>query len=421
MPPNNPVTLLPLETFRQEVDYLGFHFWQLANKLVPLTASCSTLLKEYSDQSTEAAGRYQLRLAISKAEQRLLDYLQFDVATKYNEDTYDVGFLQAMGRGSNQVYPAYYWPMGGLNWAGVGNWNNQPTLLELDKGRLSRIATRSWVAVNDGAVTYHDYDLDGLNDTFTATINDASTPLSDFGVFFTIADQVQSYPNLTIDNWQIRPVTFSRAAGVVTATGPAWLLVQPIKYEGVKNFPGYNTSGTGADSSGAYDPNDPTVFVTSVSFYKKVYTNENLAYLDINDCGTIQTFQLCATIADRRTGQVKLDFGCCQGLPGGCPSTWNASQSIRINYEAGEELTNWQTIVTRLALAELRKKICACEQNNQEVNWWQHNLTETSTGSQGNYKIDNDALGNPLGTRAGAIYAWNQIKNLRMIRGVNMV
>ena len=422
MPPNQPITLLPLETFRQEVDYIALHFYQLANSKIPLSASCNTLLREYSDQQTEGAGRYQLRNAIFNAEKNLRNYLGFDVAPRYNEETQDVGFMARIGQGSDSIYPAYYWPFGGLNWSGVGNgYNNMPTLLTLEKGRLSRIATRTWTAVNDGPVTLHDYDNDGLKETFTATINDASTPLADFGVFFTSADQPQNSPDLSIENWQIRPVTFSRNAGVVTASGSAWLLVKPVLYQGFANTIGYNNAGIGMSTSGSFDPDTPTNFVTSLSFYKKVYTNENLAYLDINDCGNITTYQLCATIADRRTGEVKLDFQCCQGLPGGCPSTWNASQSIRINYEAGEALDDWQTIVTRLALAELRKKICACEQNNQEVNWWQRNLAEVATGGTEGYRIDNEALGNPLGTRAGAVYAWNQIKNLKMVRAVNMI
>lgn len=380
------------------------------------------MLREFSDQQTEGAGRYQLRLAIKAAEDRLLNYLQFDVATAYNEETYDVGYLQRIGDGSDANHPAWFFPSAGLNWSGLwNNWYRLPTLLELNKGRLSRIATRTWTAVNDGPVTLHDYDGDGLNETFTATINDASTPLTDFGVFFATADQVQNAPNLPIENWQIRPVTFSRNAGVVTATGPSWLLVKPVLYSGYASVIGYNNAGIGADTSGAFDPDTATNFVSTVSFYKKVYTNENIAYLDIDDCGTVTSYQMCAVIADRSTGQVRLDFTCCNGLPGGCPSTWNATQRIRINYEAGENLPNWQTIVTRLALAELRKKISACEQSNQEVNWWQRNLAEVATGGTEGYRIDNDALGNPLGTRAGAVYAWNQIKNLRMLRGVNMV
>jgi hypothetical protein len=404
MPPNSPINLLPLETFRQEVDYIPWHFWQLANAKIPLVASCSTLLREYSDQATEGAGRQQLRLAIGRAEQMLFDYLQFDVATRYNEDTYDVGFLNQIGQGSDANYPAWFIPAAGLNWSGSwgAGWNRQPTLLELDRGRVSRIATRTWTAVNDGPVTLHDYDGDNLKETFEATINDASTPLSDFGVFFAQADQPQSFPNLTIENWQIAPVTFSRSAGVVTASGPAWLLVPPVKYQGVTNVPGYNNSGIGAvDTSGAYNPDDPTSFVTTVSFYRKVYTNENIAYLDINDCGNITTYQMCAVIADRRTGQVRLDFNCCNGLPGGCPSTWNATQSIRINYEAGETLPRWQTIVTRLALAELRKRICACEQNNQEVNFWQEDLSRVATGGTEGFRVDNEAWGTRSALGAG--------------------
>ncbi len=420
MPPNYPQTLLPLETFRDELGHNPFHWWQLAGPLMPLTASCSTLLREYSWQSVDAAGRSEIRKAIAEAEKNLRNYLGFDVATRYWEETMDVGYLKMLG-GNDIDYPVgYYWPTGYNGALSPRTWILSPALATCQAGSLTRIATRTWTPISEQAVNYYDYDGDGLNDTFEVQIADASTDLADFGLFFADADRVKNAQNLPVEAWQVRPVTFSRSGGVVTATGPSWMLVIPKKYEGVGNPVGVNITGTGMSSSGSYDPANSSNFVSNLAFYKKVYTKENTAYWIFDDCGTLTTLEICATIADASTGQVRLDFSCCPQAVS--PSNYSATQRIQINYEAGQEIKDWQTIVTRYALAELRKRICACEQNNAEVQRWQRDLAQVAAnGGTDGYRIDDETLGNPLGTRAGAVYAWNQIKNLRKLSAVNLI
>ena len=82
--------LLPLDTWRQELGLTPWHFWGFADSgvgaIVPIESKCSTLVLEYSWQGGDAAGRYDIRQAIERAEQKLLTYLGYSVAPHYVTD-----------------------------------------------------------------------------------------------------------------------------------------------------------------------------------------------------------------------------------------------------------------------------------------------------------------------------------------------
>jgi hypothetical protein len=417
-------TLLSLDEFRMQIGHSPWHFWQLADaKYAPIVNSCNDLLRQYSYQSAGSAGRQDILTAIAQAEQKLFDYLKFSIAPHYVSADLDIGCLQhkAVGNGVGGNY---------ANWAAG--------YIKLPEGRVTRIATETPTVLDDiHAVVYSDSDGDGLEDTFTLTLADTATDPTTIEIYFSSGDRLVG----TVDDlcrWQIRPVVVKRTnATTIVITGAKWLCVKPIKYEGFGMAPGYNNDQYGKLSTdGALDTILPANFVTTLAVYTRVASATNNATLFYNDgCGVETSYTVCVTAVDRKTGMVAM-------LPqgGNCPCTcgyafWSPylfptsgfalagypQQTVRlqINYRAGEPLPEWQTTVTRFALAELRKRICPCDEANEEIFRWQQDLARDGGVMEAQYRISNDDLENPLGTRAGAIDAWHRISRRGMLRGVN--
>jgi ribosomal protein L9 len=78
----------------------------------------------------------------------------------------------------------------------------------------------------------------------------------------------------------------------------------------------------------------------------------------------------------------------------------------------------FQTVVARLAMAELARPVCACESANRELHNWQFDLARSAGSNDETFGfISREDLANPLGTRRGAVFAWKQIRNLRQTVG----
>jgi hypothetical protein len=101
-----------------------------------------------------------------------------------------------------------------------------------------------------------------------------------------------------------------------------------------------------------------------------------------------------------------------------------APDQVTISYLAGIPLENnqmarpWQTIVARLAAAELAAPICACQVANRTLAYWQTDVARTGGNNDEQFgAVTQDQLNNPFGTRRGHLYAWQQVKHLRQVRG----
>ena len=75
----------------------------------------------------------------------------------------------------------------------------------------------------------------------------------------------------------------------------------------------------------------------------------------------------------------------------------------------------FRMLVARLACAEMTRRICACDQANREWSNWQFDISRLN--SPETYQMKTDDLNNPLGTRRGHIYAWQQFKSLARVIG----
>lgn len=435
--------IFPLESLRECINYHPFHFWGLAtptsNSLVPVTSECNTVVTEYSYQNLQASGRDEIKRAIAMAEARIRENLNFSIGPHYIEETLQYPRPERYGH-------QFHAPIGAN-----GRWLNVRTA----EGYIRALGIEQRTAIDlNAAVVYSDQDSDGLNDTFTLTVPTSITNTDEIAVYFTATDRLDSED--VSEKWRILPVKISISGGVATIKGRAWQLVKPIKYQGF-NFRILRQG---------LDPTVSTNFVTNLAVYRRftdgsgqtretaqaVFEWETEPYPQwatcCNDCsGNSYTpnagdpnalaYAIArGNIRDERLNEIYLG----EAIYNSTASEWNSvnwncrqPDRVTVRYCAGVRLGaiestsgmsldagRWDEVIYRLALAELSKRICACDEANMEIYRWQFDMSRAAGANDEQYRIDDKALGNPLGTRAGAIYAWNQIKNLNTQLAITM-
>lgn len=421
--------LLPLETFRHLLGWNPFHFWGIAGTVGKsvVTSKCNTVVKQYAWQDADIVGRAEIAEAILTAEKRLKEYLGYSIAPHYVDEE-----LQ---------YPRYFdsrfWRGNSVDAA--GRW----LALRAGEQYVQDCGVETLTSIGTANVTLSDEDGDGLDDTFTASIATSVTDEDEIAVYFNSTDRLDD--ETVGERWRIKPLRIKITGGVVYIRGRAWQLVKPLNYEG-------------ADTDDVY-PLDPTaagVFASSVDIYRRytsgagqlttnamaVFTWETppwpnvgcctsgtLAYTDDADTdpAAIATIIARVGLRDARKGLLAPGTAAYDSTSGVWKSVdWGVQRPpdrVTLRYRAGYPLENgevarkFQTVVARLAMAELARPICACESANRELARWQFDLSRTGANDEV-YSVPPERLNNPFGTRRGHVYAWHEVAKLKQVRGV---
>jgi hypothetical protein len=415
------MSLLSLEQFRIIMGFNPWFFWGLASTTkTPLSSACNGLVYKYAWQSVDAAGRVDIQNAIDAAEERLIDYLEFAPAPHYVESTVEWPRYnqQQLGR----LFPV----------DARGRWMS----VQLPEGKVQKIGIETYTHIEDASVVLTDADSDGLKDTFTLITAAAlgTTKTDEIAVYFKTTDQLDGAG--PCERWRIQPVKVKIMAGVATITGPAWMLVKPLKYEGM--------------GVAALDPDTAANFVTSLDVERHWTNPDGLTvddsqavliwetlpqpyYLDYvpssSDPAAIGQVVARAGIRNADIGEVIPAEAVYDAVSG----TWYAESwcgpkrppdRVKVRYLAGEPLVSgemnwsWQKIIARLAAAELARSICGCAEANRELYTWQFDLSRAGGRDEEQYKVSDEDLSNPFGVRRGHVYAWKQVKNLALMRGI---
>lgn len=435
--------LLPLEDFRRIIGLHPFWFWGLTTGSVrPVYPNdkpegiCLAYTKKYSWQGADYLGRADIEAAIETAEKKLRDYLGYSIAPQYVE--------------SSVLWPRYYdmtrtryanWDTSGrFISVGLPFGNGYVQALGIEK--LTLIGT---VMTGGGGLIFSDSDGDGLNDTFTATIATSVTDINKIAVYFSQADRLD---NASIgEQWRIRPVSVSISAGTATIIGRYWLLAKPIKYEGVLSQP--------------LDPTVLTNFISSLLVYERttdptgtdVSNAQGNVIWETEPChGAFCCCPSCCGngpsyipdsstdpaaygisvarvgLRDAVTGRVTVGEALYNPSTGFWYSTgWGAckepDRAIVRHYsgyplENGQVSQKFQTIVARLACAEMTRPICACDSANRLVHEWSFDLARVGGANEERFSISEENLSNPFGSKRGQVYAWEAVRNLRLTPGL---
>jgi hypothetical protein len=374
--------LLPLETWREFIGYHPLHFWQLGNsRLAPIQSGCNDLVRQYAWQAANAVGRVELERAIDDAELALRRWLGYSVGARYTSVEVDVT------------------PTG--------------IVTVPHEGYIQALGQELITALGTPAVTLSDADGDGLLDTFTATLTTALTedPAGSLAVFVPTADRVARQRR----DWQLRPVTVSTAlnAGVydVTVTGPARLLVKPSKYEGIT-----------AEPAAVLDANAVANYLDTVLIATRTTDDATVVTGITPELSTLGTPS--ARILDATNGIIQLGaMWCGAWRPCQYPYWPQAPWRATVHLLAGRPLqgnwdgvnVDWESVVARLAAAEVTGTACGCKDANHWLEYWQKDMARVDPNKE--YVLRGDDLKNPFGTRRGHISAWNDIKHLGHARG----
>jgi hypothetical protein len=432
--------LLPLDIFRSILGFHPWHFWGMAdNSLLAVTSACNGIVTEYPWQATDAAGRAEIRDAIEQAEKLLAGYLGFYPAPRY----------------TNQTVP---WPRyldASLSRTGPRDPTGRWLAVQLPEGQIRAAGVESLTAATLGAaVVLSDPDGDTYNEKFTiGPIPTTITDPAEVAVYFAAADRFDGpdFSSAVGDHWRIQPVNVTISGGNLTITGARWLLVPPLKYQGLVGI------GSGL--------NPATVgnVVTTLDIYQRT-TNQN--GITTNDAQTTIIWEThpwwpqaswwcqcgCTTPVTAYGGSPfdpsaiaqaagRVDIHNAEsGIVAAAQAAYDATTGIFtalnwdvctepdrviIRYLAGYPLASdgqmqepYRTIVARLAAAELARPICACDEANRELYRWQFDLARTAgSGDEAYGAVSAEDLNNPFGTRRGHVYAWKQVRNLRQLRG----
>lgn len=412
--------LLPLDTFRHLMGYNPWHFWGLSNADVPVTSACNDLLYKYTWQNADAVSREAMVEGIETAEARLLEQLGYSVAPHYVTDTIP---LVRLGVGSDG------------RWASV----------QLGEGKVQAVGVETLTMIGNANVTFSDQDGDGLDESWVATIATTETDIAKIAVYFTASDRLDG--DAVGDQWRIQPVKITLDGATATIRGRSWLLVKPVRYEGVNASSNANT----------LDPDDASIFVTQVAIYRRttnpdgqtVANSQGVLYWETGPypawacCGTSglgdnSTDPAAVASAVARVGIRDASLGLVfpgQAIYNSTTSAWKsvswglcrAPDRALIRYLAGDALgpdgqmaRKWQEIVARLAAAEMPHRIQAADTANRWIYHWQFDMSRSAGVGDEQYSISQEDLNNPLGTRRGQVDTWKRIKGLRLLRGVSI-
>jgi hypothetical protein len=415
------MNLLPLDFWRAEIGYSPWHFWGLADaNIVPVTSKCNDVVKEYGWQGADEAGRADIRQAIEQAEQIVFNNINYWPSPLYSQNILPWPKYQDMrlSRTARMDAQGRFIPV------------------MLNEGYIQNTGIEAFTIVQAGAVlTYTDHDGDGIKEDFSLTVVSSVDP-SEIIISLVNGDQLSGYEEIG-GRWRIEPVTVKKSGGNVIISGKRWLCVKPLLYEDKDHYP--------------IDPTVDANFITTVDVWRRYTKTDGLLSPTDSQAALIWESRPCywgcsstnsstdpasegwvtarCGIRNAEAGIVtpaEAVYNAVTGTwshPGTCFSACSEPDKVLIRYLAGMTLDSkyqmmkpFRTLVSRLAAAEMTRRICACDQANREWSNWQFDVSRLN--SPETYQINLDILSNPLGTRRGHIYAWQQFKQLARVVGM---
>ncbi len=425
---------LSIDEWRTILGFNPWHFWQLASNSIAgleIESACNGLVYEHAWQNADTTGRSQIREAIETAQQRLFEYLNFRVYPQYVVKTFQ--YPRPQDRRMQFGSPA----------DATGRYLS----IDVNEGFIQAIGTEAFDDLGTETITYSEVFNGGLDDTFTVTATVASgTDASQIEAYFISADR---FGETLSQRWRIRPVNVTVSGTTATITGRRWLLVKPILYENwnpqqldptlAANFVtqlSVQRRFTEPDGITPQTAQAMLIWETDPPFHGCPCISCNTAPdFDPNDNDpAAQAFALArAVVRDNRLGEIALG-----------EAVWDATNSryvavnwstcrqpdrVEIRYLAGADENeinsqvrfggSWRQIVGRLSMAELAPySICGCDNSNQQLWRWQFDRARSAGANDQRFQISQSDLDNPFGTLEGHIYAWKNVRNLVMSRGI---
>lgn len=362
---------------------------------------CTSPWFQHEWQDRDRVGREEVARAIAQAEADIENFLGYRLLPSWEEDEW-----KPTARSSHpEIFGA-----DGLDVRGLGQ------IVKAQWGWFVSGGRRATTVIEAAAaIVWSDDDGDGLDDMATVTVATSLTDTEQVRIF---------YPGeAAAPEWEIRPRTVVISGGVATITFRRELAVLASLQE-VRRPSGVDYS---------VDAN----FLATVDVYR-VYndpqTQVNFLWEPWGGCScNSSTCTRCSY--STQTGCLIARRDPKYGLLAYSPADWNADDEdfddaawalarqpdmVRLWYFAGyrdnglaePRLTmdpRWARTIAYLAAARLDRDPCDCAAGYFEQ-WRQDMSFEQGAEQFQRYRISARKLNNPIGTRRGEIYAWDQLR-----------
>lgn len=399
-----------LEDLRRYLGWNPWHFWGFAHStLVPVNAKCSDLVFEYGYMNNDAAGRNHIRDRIDFVLRNLAEYLKYPVGDTWIEEIKSYpDFLVPALRPLRNAQPSSAW-----------------LTVQANYSKLISIGYRTLTAIGDIAVTYFDNDSDGIDEAFTLTTPVAAGTTAEQIVIYFSSGEIPFGEEQFSERYRVQPLKVSIAANVATIQGNSWLIGIPTNYE-------YTLTGEALDpTDGNNFPRTLWVGYELVEPDGTAVTNSQ-AYLEWESLPNWLTDYCCSSTSDdpASTGTIIARAGIRNHNAGiiyfggavysattglFSQASWDYCSSpsrVCVRYRAGEKMTpDWKKVIADYVLAEMPKRLCACDTANKVLHDMQFDLARTDGAAGETYaQIDANHLANPFGTRRGQLKAWLHVE-----------
>ena len=375
---------------------------------------------QYAWQAAGRIGREDIATAIATAEQMFRAFTGFSPLPDWYVNEYNL----TDRLNQPELSPWATWSVGG-----------RPRSVQLQNGYFIGGGQRTQSVISAGAaVVYTDPNGDGYPEL--ATVGPIATTVTDVNQIAVYMAAADTHLAAGAAAAEIRPITVTIAAGMVTITFRRELAVDP---DLVTALEPQAVDGTVAGN-----------FVTTVDVYQR-YTDPStsvmLGWLPFPTCGW------CGDGTCSSCGE-SVDYGCLLQrderrsivtyTPGtydaatltwtpGSWQDWRSPDFVRAWYRAGWRDESqarpyydmdplWARAIAYLSVSLLDRPFCGCDSVSEIISRWQTDLALSQSNEAGSTSWSNadQTLSCPWGTRAGAVWAWNQVQDQAIGTGLKI-
>lgn len=395
-------TLLSLDRWAAILGLNPWHFCQATTAAWPAN-DCDDVMFQWSWHDASKVGREDVARAIAEAEADIAQALGFWPAPRYQAD-------------EAHAYPRHH--------------ARELVNVNMRQRRGDRKSvTTDWGLISCLGVEQKSLILAAANvvlgaDTASLVAATTVTDPAEIAVYHRVTEGADAAAS---EVYRIRgghkALTVSIAAGVVTISGPKYLFLSPSLQ----------------DAAAPLDGDAAASYVQAVDVYRRrcdpsdegaLVWNGNTG-CDATAAACAETTQaLCGWLRDARAGVIAVR-----------PALWDATtlqydeadmtlnydpDQVRLNYLAGEALgadgemvDYWAQAVAYYAAALLDRPLCACDLVNARIARWQEDLAQNTEKGK-SYQNHDIILSSPFGTRRGAIFAWQRVRERALGHGLAM-
>lgn len=414
-----PWTILSLDFYAKIMGVNPAHFWgATAPNLTPTRMpvdQCGSIYHQYSWQDSDKISRYDIAVAIRRAEQDIANALGYWPGLVWVDEE-----KMMFERPYRREYFGTGWNIRAMPKSVKARWGE---IYSVGKRAVSLVGTATVVA---STLSYVDNDGDGFYETAQIELPTTATDPREIRVYFAGFDGDPEY-----EIREPRRVTIS--GGVVTLLFDAWLFIRRDIYE----------EPTSEDGEAAVDISTTDDYVTSVDVYREYpdLTEESCVlywenyqvgcascggvgcdacgYVSQDGCMHVRDHHLGIVVPNPASYDSETGLWTEESFSGGREPDW-----IQAWYRAGkvsreflaQRSTNplnyeFARIIAHLATARFERPLCGCSNV--------HTLSErlmkdiaSNEGTGGMFFTSVDLVNNPFGSRVGEVEAWRYLTKL---------